>query len=153
MAYRRRRQYDDCGGTVFRLCVTLLACVLGTAACHSGTGPPDHTAGSPSPAAPSRSPITTPSPVGACPSPEEFIKAMDARGWPGYRVTGRIVCVRDWATTTVEMTKVASDPAHAVLRHVGDRWRAITYGTDGLCGAPGMRPAPAGIRKALGAYC
>jgi hypothetical protein len=78
---------------------------------------------------------------------------MDAKGWTDYRVTGRVVCAGGWATTTVELTKLASDPAHAVLRHVGGQWRAITYGTDGLCGAPGMRSAPAGIRKALGAYC
>jgi hypothetical protein len=78
---------------------------------------------------------------------------MDARGWTDYRVKGRIVCDGDWATTTVEMTKVASDPAHAVLRHVGGRWRGITYGTDGLCDAPGMHLAPAGIKKALGPYC
>jgi hypothetical protein len=78
---------------------------------------------------------------------------MDARGWTDFRVTSRIVCDGGWATTTVEMTKMASDPAHAVLRQVGGRWHAITYGTDGLCDAPDMRPAPAAIRKALGPYC
>jgi hypothetical protein len=78
---------------------------------------------------------------------------MDARGWTGFRVTGRIVCDGGWATTTVEMTKVTSDPAHAVVRVVNGRWRGITYGTDGLCDASGMHPAPAVIRKALGPYC
>ena len=78
---------------------------------------------------------------------------MAARGWGRYKVTSRIVCVGGWATTAVKVTTVASDPARAVLRNVGGRWRAITYGTDGLCDAPGMHPAPVGIKKALGPYC
>jgi hypothetical protein len=140
---------------VFRpsLCLAVLACVLGTAACRSDADPPGHAAGSPSAGTSSGSPVTTPSPVTSCPSAEEFIKAMDAKGWTGFRVTGRIVCDGDWATTTVKMTKVASDTAHAVLRKVGGRWRGIIYGTDGLCDTRGMRSAPADIRKALGPYC
>jgi hypothetical protein len=78
---------------------------------------------------------------------------MAARGWGHFKVTARIVCDDGWATTTVEITTVVADPARAVVRQVGDRWRAITYGTDGLCGASGMRPAPAGIKQALGPYC
>jgi hypothetical protein len=93
------------------------------------------------------------SPVAACPSAEEFIKAMDAKDWTGFRVTGPVVCEGGWATTTVELTKMASDPAHAVVRQVGGKWRGITYGTDGLCTAPGMHSAPAAIKKALGPYC
>jgi hypothetical protein len=135
------------------LCLAVLACVVGTAACRSDANPPGHAAGSPSPVASSGSPVAGGSPASSCPSAAEFIKAMDAKDWTGYRVTGPIVCDGGWATTTVEITTVASDPAHAVLRQVGGRWRGITYGTDGLCTAPGMHPAPAAIRKALGDYC
>lgn len=135
------------------LCLAVLACVVGTAACRSDVDLPDQVAGAPSPGASSGSPVASPSPVSSCPSAEEFVKAMAAKGWTDYRVTGRIVCAGDWATTTVELTKLASDPAHAVLRRVDGRWRGITYGTDGLCGARGMHAAPADIRKALGPYC
>jgi hypothetical protein len=140
---------------VFRplLCLAVIACAAGTASCRSDADTPRGVAGSPSARAPSRSPITTPSPVSSCPSAEEFVKAMATRGWGRYEVTSRIVCVGGWATTAVKVTTVASDPARAVLRNVGGRWRAITYGTDGLCDAPGMRPAPVGIKKALGPYC
>jgi hypothetical protein len=135
------------------LCLVVLACVTGTAACRSDADAPRDVAGSPSTGASSGSPVTAPSPAAACPSAGDIVKAMAARGWGHYKVTGHIVCDHDWATTTVEVTTVASDPARAVLRHVDGRWRAITYGTDGLCGAPGMHAAPAGIRKALGPYC
>lgn len=132
------------------LCLVVAACAVGTTACRSGE---DHHV--PSLGASSGSPVATPSrsPVATCPSAKELVAAMDTKGWTDYRVTGRIVCDGGWATTTVKLTTLASDPAHAVVRSVGGRWRAITYGTDGLCGAPGMQPAPAGIRKALGPYC
>jgi hypothetical protein len=137
------------------LCLAVLACAVGTAACRSDADPSRDVAGSPSPGASSGSPVTTPSrsPVASCPSAGEFVTAMAARGWGHYKVTGHIVCDGGWATTTMEVTTVVADPARVVVRHVGGRWRAVIYGTDGLCGAPGMRPAPAGIRKALGPYC
>jgi hypothetical protein len=91
--------------------------------------------------------------VAACPSAEEFIKAMDAKDWTGFRVTGPIVCDGGWATTTVELTKMTADPAHAVVRQVAGKWHGITYGTDGLCTAPGMHSVPATVKKALGDYC
>ncbi|GAB2822894.1 hypothetical protein GCM10027176_29030 [Actinoallomurus bryophytorum] len=134
------------------LCLAVLAGSVGTAACRSDADPP-RTAGTPSTSASSGSPVATPSRSPACPSAREFIKAMDARGWPHYKVTRRIVCDGGWATTTVEVTTVVADPARAVARLVGGRWHAVIFGTDGLCEAPGMRPAPAGIRKALGPYC
>jgi hypothetical protein len=129
------------------LCLAVLACVVGTAACRSDANPPRDAAGPPSPVASSGSPAAS------CPSADALIKAMDAKGWGDFRVTGRIVCESGWATTTVQLTKMASDPARAVFRQVRGRWRGITYGTDGLCAAPGMHPAPAAIRKALDPYC
>jgi hypothetical protein len=135
------------------LCLAAIACVAGTAACRSGADAPRAAPGSPSTGASSGPPVATRSPVPSCPSAGEFTKAMAAKGWGDYKVTGRIVCDGGWATTTVKVTTVASDPARAVLRQTGGRWRAITYGTDGLCDAPGMRPAPAGVKKALGPYC
>jgi hypothetical protein len=137
------------------LWLVVLTSVLGTAACRSDADPPRHVAGSPPPGASSGSPSTTASrpSVPSCPSAEQFITALDTRGWTGFRVTGRIVCDGEWATTTVEATRVVSDPAHAVVRHSSGRWRGVTYGTDGLCDAAGMRTAPASIRKALGPYC
>lgn len=133
------------------LCLAVLAGVAGTAAC-SDTDSPGHAAGSPS-AGVSSSAAPSGSPAVACPSAGEFIKAMNAKDWTGFRVKGPIVCESGWATTTVELTDMSSDPAHAVLRQVGGTWRGITYGTDGLCTARGMRPAPAAIKKALGPYC
>jgi hypothetical protein len=53
----------------------------------------------------------------------------------------------------VELTKMTADPAHAVVWQVGGKWHGITYGTDGLCTAPGMHSAPAAVKKALGPYC
>jgi hypothetical protein len=140
---------------VFRplLWLAVIACAAGTASCRSAADPPRDVTGSPSPRASSSSPITTPSPGSSCPSAGDFVKAMAAKGWGRYKVTSRIVCAGGWATAAAEVTTVASDPARVVLRSVGGRWRAITYGTDGLCDAPGMRPAPAGIKKALGPYC
>ena len=135
------------------LCLAVIACIAGSASCRSGTDTPRGVAGSPLARASSSSPVAPPTPDSSCPSAGEFVKAMAAKGWGRYRVTSRIVCAGGWATTAVKVTTVASDPARAVLRNVGGRWRAVTYGTDGLCDAPGMRPAPVGIKKALGPYC
>jgi hypothetical protein len=63
------------------------------------------------------------------------------------------VCEGGWATTTVGLTTMAADPAHAVVRQTGGTWRGVTYGTDGLCAASGMRSAPPTVKKALGPYC
>ena len=136
---------------MFRLCLAVLACVVGAAACGSDADPPGQVTGSPSAKAPSGAP-SQPS-AASCPSPKEFTGAMAAKGWGDFRVTAPIVCAGGWATTTAELTKQTADPAHAVLRQANGHWRAVTYGTDGLCGAPGMHGAPAAIKKALGVYC
>lgn len=120
------------------LCLMVLFCA---AACSSHAAPPAH---------------LTPTPVASsasCPSPDEIIKAMDSKGWTDFKVTGRIACDAGWAATSVQLTKTASDPARAVVRLVDGKWHGITYGTDGLCQAPGMKTAPASIRKALDPYC
>lgn len=133
------------------LCLVVFACAVGTAACRADADAPRQAAGSPHAKAPSGAPATTPS--AACPSAQEIITAMNAQGWTGFKVAGPIVCDGGWVTTVVKLTKMASDPAHAVLRQVHGRWHGITYGTDGLCGAHGMHSAPPAIRKALGPYC
>ncbi len=107
----------DPGGAVFRrLFGVVLACAVGATACRSET--PRQVAAPPSPTPPAR----------RCPSADEVIKAMDAKGWTDYRVTGRIVCDGGWATTTVELTKMASDPAHVVFQAQGRAVAGITYG-------------------------
>lgn len=75
---------------------------------------------------------------------------MNAKGWTGYRVQGHVVCDGDWATAPVRLTTLNADPARAVFRRAGGRLQALTYGTDGLCGAPGVRSAPPKIKHALG---
>ncbi len=142
------------GVRVFRplICLAAAGCAIGVAGCDSGTShPSEHQAGgSPgasSAAAPARSP------AGPCPSAEEFVAAMNAKGWTGFEVAGRIVCDGGWAATTVNMKKVASDPARAVLHYSGGKWHGISYGTDGLCAAPGMHAVPAAIKTALAPYC
>jgi hypothetical protein len=154
MAYGRgdlSEPYDLCpGGEMFRplLGLAILACVVGAVGCRSDENPPPRAAGSSAPGSPTPTPAAAP-----CPSAKEVVAAMAARGWTDFRVTSPIVCDGGWATTTVQLTKMASDPARTVLRRVDGRWHAVTYGTDGLCGARGMRPAPAHIKKALEPYC
>jgi hypothetical protein len=146
-------------------CLAALVCAGTLVACRSETregGAPAATAssgaaspGTPavpvSPVIPTRSPSPT---TAACPSPARLIAAMDARGWTDFRVEGRVVCDGTWATAHVRVTSVASDPARALFRSTGGRLRALTYGTDGLCDAPGVpSPPPPKIRRALGPYC
>ena len=135
------------------LCLAVLTCVVGTAGRRPGADPSGRAGGSPSPSASSGSALAGPSPSVPCPSAEQFIKAMDAKDWTGFQVSGPIVCDGGWATSTVKLTTMAADPAHAVVRQVDGRWRGVTYGTDGLCTASGMRSAPAAVKKALGDYC
>jgi hypothetical protein len=136
------------------VCVAALAIAGMLVACKPGTKP--HAAASSaasSPSVPAGSPSSPKPATGGCPSAAEIVTAMNAKGWTGFRVNGHVVCDGDWATAPVRQTAIATDPARAVFRRAGGRLRALTYGTDGLCDAPGMAPAPPKIKRALGAYC
>ncbi|MGI8333762.1 hypothetical protein ACRYCC_27760 [Actinomadura scrupuli] len=126
-----------------------LTCAGALVACGSEAEQPADPTATPSVSAPGPSSAA----ADACPRPAEIVKAMDARGWTGFRVRGSVVCDGDWATATVQQTAVSTDPARAVLRRKDGRLRAVIYGTDALCGNPGVRPAPQKIKRALGAYC
>lgn len=128
--------------------LSALTCAAALVACGSEAKRPADPAATPSVSAPG-SPVA----AAACPRPAEIVKAMDARGWTGYRVRGSVVCEGDWATAAVQQTAVAADPARAVFRRTKGRLRALTYGTDALCDNPAVRPAPQKIKRALGAYC
>jgi hypothetical protein len=144
------------------LLVVALGCAVTLAGgCRSGPGRPS-AAGptvTPSTSGPAVTPAVTPAgspsvrPPAGCPSPAEVIRSMSARGWTGYRVQGRVVCDGDWATAHVRLVTLKADPARAVFRRVGGRLRALTYGTEGLCGAPGVGSVPPKIQRALGPYC
>jgi hypothetical protein len=137
-------------------CLAALACAGTLVACRSETRGDGAASAATSPGAPASPAASSPSPsptAAACPSPAQLIEAMDTRGWTGYKVEGRVVCDGAWATAHVQITTVVADPARAVFRRTGGRLRAVTYGTDGLCDAPGVGSAPPKIKRALGPYC
>jgi hypothetical protein len=136
-------------------CLVALICAGTLVACRSekhggGAAAAPTSSGAPATPAP---PSGSPSPAAACPSPAQLITAMDARGWTGFKVEGRVVCDGAWATAHMQVTTVVTDPARAVFRRTGGRLRALTYGTDGLCDAPGVGSPPPKIKRALGPYC
>ncbi|MCO5968434.1 hypothetical protein [Actinoallomurus soli] len=137
--------------------LVVLACALGLAACKSQAESKPQSAASSSPAAsatPSTSsaaPATTPSEP--CASASDFLTARAAEGSMEFQVSGPVTCDHGWAAAYLKQPAGLTDPAWTVLRNTNGRWHLVTYGTDGLCGAPGMGPAPATVKKALGPYC
>ncbi|GAA0371064.1 hypothetical protein NE235_29400 [Actinoallomurus spadix] len=142
--------------------LAVLACAGGLAACESQDEPKPQSAPSSVPAAStpavsaapgtsSAAPASTP--PAPCASAADFLKARAAEGSMEFRVSGRVICDHGWAAAYLKQPAGLTDPAWTVLRNTGGRWHLVTYGTDGLCGAPGMKAAPAKIKKALGPYC
>jgi hypothetical protein len=132
--------------------VVTLTCL--STACRSG----DESAKADAPARPTAtapaqapaSPTAAASP--ACPSRAEIADAVSSADHStGVIVSTKVVCQDGWAT--VPMRYPGSDPARAVVRMQNGEVRLVTYGTDGLCGNPKMKNAPAEIKKALGPYC
>src|SRR5919205_970752 len=119
------------GGSVFRplFCLMVVACAVGSAACRSQAEHPH--AASPSP-----------TPSDACASASDFVRELGAGGATGFRVDGRIVCDHGWAAAHMKNVRRLTDPNWTVLRLRGGRWHLVTYGTDGLCDGPEMKPAP-----------
>ncbi|GLY91114.1 hypothetical protein [Actinoallomurus iriomotensis] len=128
--------------------VATLACL--STACRSG----DESAKADAPARPTATgPTQAPAPpTTACPSRAEIADAVSSADHStGVIVSTKVVCQDGWAT--VPMRYPGSDPARAVVRMQNGEVRLVTYGTDGLCGNPKMKKAPAEIKKALGPYC